>query len=125
MSTWIAGLLRRYINNFYKKNYSEQFLELWEKPAWTFDEYLACTKEYQEGHESRVARQSLIAFLSLLGAGIAYLGESPLFLLLLLVVGLRAYSKARQHMLVVEISHLNSMLARLAHISRTNTPPNK
>lgn len=123
MSTWIEGHLRRYVNSFYKKTYSEQFLESWQKPTWTLDEYHACAKEYQDIHESKVAKQSVVLILSLLGAGIAYFGESPLFVLLLLLVALRAYYKSSQHMLVGELSQLNSMLARLGHVARTDAPP--
>jgi hypothetical protein len=113
MTTGIAGLLRRYINNFYKKSFTTSFIDIWKKNAWSFDEYSYCHKEYYDGHESRAAKQTIVLILALIAAGVSFLSEAFLLCSLLVLIALRAYFKSSQHMLIMEIMQVNLMLARL------------
>jgi|GEM_PF-4181114 len=120
MSAWIVGILRRYINSFQKKNFTARFIEIFQKNAWTFDEYFYCHKEYHDAHESRVAKQSIVMILSLIAAGFSFFGELFLLSFLFVLISLHAYFKSSQHMLVMEVLDANLMLARLQNDSKSN-----
>lgn len=121
MLTGIAGMLRRYLNSFYKKNFTPRFIETWQKNAWTFDEYLYCHKEYHDGHESRVAKQTVVMSLTLIAAGFSFFNEAFLLCFLFVLIALRAYFKSNQHMLIMEMMQANLMLARLQNDSKSNS----
>ena len=87
MLTWIAGILRRYLNSFYKKNFTVRFIELWKKTSWTFDEYFYCHNEYYDGHESRVAKQTFVMILSLIAAGVSFFTEVFFLCILFILFG--------------------------------------
>jgi hypothetical protein len=120
MRAWIVGILRRYINSFQKKNFTARFIELFQKKAWTFDEYFYCQKEYHDAHESKGAKQSIVMILSLIAAGSSFFGEYFFLSFLFVLTALHAYFKSSQHMLMTEILQANLMLARLQNDSKSN-----
>ena len=113
MTTGITGLLRRYLNSFYKKTFTTSFIDIWQKNAWSFDEYSYCHKEYHDVHESRAAKQTIVLVLSLIAAGVSFLSEAFFLCALFVLIALRAYFKSSQHMLIMDIMQVNLMLARL------------
>lgn len=117
MLTWIDGMLRRYLNSFYKKNFTARFIELWKKTSWTFDEYFYCHNEYYNGHESRVAKQTFVMVLSLIAAVISFFTEVFFLCFLFALIALRAYLKSSQHKIILEMMQANLMLARLQNNS--------
>src|SRR5262245_29789006 len=113
MRSPVVNMLRRYLNNFYAKNYSPEVLELWSKHDWSYDQYLQCSKEILQGHESRVAKLTLSVVLLLSAAAILWIADFAGLSVVLLILALRAYFLSRQHMLVAELLQVNGMLARL------------
>lgn len=113
MRNFLIQTLSNYLNKFANKNFSENFLQLWSKTSWGFEEFTVCSTEYKHGLESRATKHIIIMIIALVVSIFLFVYDSALWSVIGLLVAFRSYHKSSQYLQAIEQITINSMLARL------------
>jgi ssDNA-specific exonuclease RecJ len=116
----MINFLTKYLDNFAKKNFSEQFLELWAKNNWGFEEYKICSTEYEDVLERRVTKHTIIFLIALIFSLTLLTIDNGVLSLISFAIALRSYFKSNKYMQAIEQISINSMLARLINEKKVN-----